>query len=305
MRICITGANSFIGLSLIKRASLLGWEVIAVVRPGSGKNIISNFYINTRVIELDLEDYRKLGELAGPVDCAVMLAWNGTRGQARLDYSLQKSNCVNNISAVRSLISEGCNRIITAGSQAEYGVYYDEITEETECKPITAYGCFKLSFYEEARLLCHRKGISLVEPRIFSLYGPGDYGNSLIMSSLRNMLENAPCRFTKAEQMWDYLYIDDAVDAIIGLCKKSGANGVYNLGSGDRRPLNEYIQELKLILHSNSELLFGAIPYSPEGIVNIVPSIEKIKHEIEWKPRFSFEQGIKRTCEELTGRFST
>lgn len=297
MRICITAANCFIGLPLVKKASSLGWEVIAVVRVGNKQKDYIGSIPNTKVIELNLENYDQLGEIVGKIDCAVLLTWNGTRGQTRLDEKLQESNYLYNMEAVKSLVTHGCGRIITAGSQAEYGIYNKVITEETECKPNTAYGKYKVKFFEEAQKYCKEKGVSLKEPRFFSLYGPGDYENTMIMSTIRDMLLNNPCSFTQAIQMWDFLYIDDAINAIILLCEKECADGVYNFGSGDCRPLKEYIEEQKRILNSNSELLFGKIPYGPAGMVSIHPSIEKLKNETGWVPSVRFCDGIKRIVE--------
>lgn len=292
MRICITAANCFIGLPLVKKASSLGWEVIAVVRVGNKQKDYICSIPNTKVVELNLENYDQLGEIVGKVDCAVLLTWNGTRGQTRLDEKLQESNYLYNMEAVKSLATHGCGRIITAGSQAEYGIYNEVITEETECKPNTAYGKYKVKFFEEAQKYCQEKGVSLREPRFFSLYGPGDYENTMIMSSIRDMLDNKPCKFTEALQMWDYLYIDDAVEAIVMLCEKECTDGAYNFGSEDCRPLREYILEQKNILNSRSDLLFGAVPYGPAGIVSIHPSVKKLKQETGWNPKTSFREGI-------------
>lgn len=298
MRICITAANCFIGLPLVKKASSLGWEVIAVVRVGNKQKDYIGSIPNTKVIELNLENYDQLGEIVGKVDCAVVLTWNGTRGQTRLDEKLQESNYLYNMEAVKSLVTHGCGRIITAGSQAEYGIYNEVITEETECKPNTAYGKYKVKFFEEAQKYCQEKGVPLKEPRFFSLYGPGDYENTLIMSNINKMLANEDCNMTPCTQMWDYLYIDDAIEGIIGLCSKECPDGAFNFGSGDCRPLKEFVNEMKQVLKSDSELKFGAVPYTPAGVVSIQPNIDRLK-STGWEPRVAFSQGILKIVKAL------
>lgn len=298
MRICITAANCFIGLPLVKKASSLGWEVIAVVRVGNKQKDYIGSIPNTKVIELNLENYDQLGEIVGKVDCAVLLTWNGTRGQTRLDEKLQESNYLYNMEAVKSLVTHGCDRIITAGSQAEYGIYNEVITEETECKPNTAYGKYKVKFFEEAQKYCQEKGVSLKEPRFFSLYGPGDYENTLIMSNINKMLANEDCNMTPCIQMWDYLYIDDAIEGVIGLCSKDCPDGAYNFGSGDCRPLKEFVNEMKQVLKSDSELKFGAVPYTPAGVVSIHPDINRLK-STGWETRVEFNQGILKIVKAL------
>ena len=70
---------------------------------------------------------------------------------------------------------------------------------------------------------------------------------------------------TQSVQMWDYLFIDDACDALIKLID-SGASGAFNFASGDCRQLKDYVLEMRQVLHSRSELRFGAVPYPPTGM---------------------------------------
>lgn len=289
MRIVITGANSFIGSRLAKRAAELNWEAVLVMRKGRNMNLDGN----SRIIELPMEEYGRLGALAGPCDCFVHLAWNGTRGDSRMDAARQQKNVEYSLRGVRSMLSVGCGRIISAGSQAEYGPHCGKILEESACWPNTEYGKAKLVFYEELAALCTRNGVACKEPRFFSLYGPGDFSGTMIISILRDMLENRPCRLSECKQMWDYLYIDDAIDSLIRLCKDPCPDGVYNFGSGDARPLREYVEEMARLTQTKSELLYGAVPYPETGMVSIWPDVSKLKRELHWEPKVSFEEGIR------------
>ena len=293
MRIAVTGATSFIGSAFIKAAAAKGHSIAAVVRRSSPKAAELRAMENVTVSELDMEEYDRLGETVGKTDCFVHFAWNGTRGLQRADEALQKSSYENSMAAVRSVIAAGCRKVVTAGSQAEYGNVHDMITEDTECRPNTMYGTYKLRFFTEANELCREKGIKLVEPRFFSLYGPGDFEGTLIMSMIRKMKNNEPCDLTECIQMWDFLYVSDAVEAVLRLCEKDSAEGVYNLGSGDVRQLRDYVEELYSIIGSSSELNYGAVPYPPTGMVSIYPSVAKTKAEAGEYAHTSFSEGIK------------
>lgn len=284
----ITGATSFIGQQLIT-ACRNTWDMTAVVRPGSTDRVPKGI----RTVELDLTDYGRLGAIAGPCDCFVHLAWNGTRGASRMDAARQQSNLEESLQAVRAMLEAGCGRIVTAGSQAEYGPQNGQITEETRCCPNTEYGKAKLAFYEAAGELCCKSGAILIEPRFFSLYGPGDYEGTMVISTLRNMLANQPCRFTQGVQMWDFLFLDDAVRALALLCESPDASGVYNFGSGDTRPLRNYIEEMARITGTTSELLFGAVPYPETGMVSLWPDISRLRKVLRWVPQVPFAEGIR------------
>lgn len=300
MKIVITGANSFLGRRLTKRAAEAGWETVAVMRHGRNEGIDVP---GCHTVFLDMEEYSSLGAAAGGGDCLVNLAWNGTRGSARMDRDLQERNYICSLAAVNSMLAAGCGTVVTAGSQAEYGPNNDVISEETLCRPNTEYGVAKLRFFNSVRELCEKEGASYKEPRFFSLYGPGDYPQTLIMSTLGKMLDNAPCAFTESVQMWDFLYVDDAVDALFQLIARGrSADGIYNFGSGDTRELRDYIMEMAEITGTSSELRFGEIPYPATGMVSLTPDVTKLKKELRWEPQVSFARGIRAIIDSFSGK---
>ena len=290
MKIVITGANSFIGRRLAKETEKYGWETVLVMRPehAQGESVP-----NGRILSLCMEGYARLGELAGPCDCFVHLAWNGTRGDSRMDVARQKANLEYSLQGVRSMLATGCGRVVTAGSQAEYGPHKERISEESSCTPNTEYGKAKLEFFRKTAALCAETGTVCIEPRFFSLYGPGDFSGTMIISILQDMLAGRPCKLTEGIQMWDFLHIDDAVNALTALCYASCPDGVYNFGSGDVRRLRDYVEEMASITQTKSSLLFGAVPYPKTGMVSLWPDVSKLKRELHWKPRIAFADGIR------------
>lgn len=288
-KILITGATSFIGRSLIQRTLEEGWQVTAVVRDGKPCVLSSD----VTVLHLDMTQYDQLGKLTGECDCFVHLAWNGTRGQARMEAELQRLNYDCSVQAVKSVLDSGCRRIISAGSQAEYGPYTVKIDEGMVCKPNTEYGKAKLAFYFEAIEQCGRYSVCFKEPRFFSLYGPGDFAGSMINTMLRNMLQGEACYLTVGTQKWDFLFIDDAVDVLYRLCDRTCQDGVYNFGSGDARELKSYVEEMAKLTRTKSKLRFGAIPYPHTGMVSLWPDVSKMRSELEWSPQITFGKGIR------------
>ncbi len=252
MKVVITGANSFIGTYLAKRAGELGWESVLVLR--SEQRIPKTK--NCKLIVLPMEAYDRLGDLAGPCDCFVHLAWNGP--------------------------------------------HKEQITEDSICRPNTEYGRAKLAFYEAIACICTENNISYKEPRFFSLYGPGDFSGTMILSILRDMLANRPCRLSECRQMWDYLYIDDAIEGLIRLCKEPCPDGVYNFGSGDTRPLRGFVEEMARLTQTSSKLLYGALPYPATGMVSIWPDVSKLKRELHWEPKVPFAEGIRTILESIS-----
>lgn len=293
-RIIITGATSFIGVHLIEKLKR-SWDIYAVIRKGSNKRDVLPKDENIHIIELDMEEYFRLPELINVCcDVFVALAWNGTRGSERSDSAMQEQNYVYSMCALNAAIKMGCQTVISAGSQAEYGLMTEKTDENAQCNPNTEYGKWKLRFYEDALEKCRNCGVSFKEPRFFSLYGEDDSEKTMIISILDTMMKNKPCQLTEGIQIWNFLYIDDAVEGIVRLAERKCADGAYNFGSEDTRPLKEFIMEMKEISHSTSELLFGAVPYPASGIVNVWPDVTKLKNETGWKPCICFKDGIDK-----------
>lgn len=300
MKIVVTGANSMLGKNFIQYAVENNSEIVAVMRDES-KNTFNNSLITP--CYLSMEEYSKLGKVVGSCDCFISFAWNGTRGADRNNEIMQQNNIRFSMDAVESMINAGCKRIVTAGSQAEYGSYSTEIYETSECFPNTQYGKAKLEFYNRVKELCIQNGVEYKEPRFFSVYGPDDYENTMIMQTIKNMLLNLPCHLTEGIQMWDYLYIDDAVEVLYRMCTRECPNGVYNFGSGDTRQLRDYIEEIAQITCTKSDMLYGSIPYPQTGMVSLWPNVEKIKTIFAWEPRVTFKEGIESIVKKLDNDF--
>lgn len=296
MKIAVTGATSFIGLKLV--GHLVENEsnfVSAVVRRENAiLDRLQRDYPNLSIHFLEMDQYDKLGDTVGNIDCLIYLTWNGTRGEARNNGALQEHNYRQGIKAIESVLATGCKKIITAGSQAEYGLWRERRkTKETDIpKPNTEYGKKKLAFYEEVHAIASRSGVQVIEPRFFSLYGPGDYKGTMVISMLENMIHNRPCDLTECIQTWDFLYIDDAIKGIEHLMEDDIESGVYNFGSGESHELKWYVEKMAEITGTKSELNFGAVPYPATGMVNVNPDVHKLMAE-GWRPEVSFEDGIK------------
>lgn len=299
-KVIITAANSFIGRRLCKVLTDAGYFVYAVVRDSFTDEKMYCNCENLVLVHSDMEEYDLLHEKIGECcDIGIALAWNGTRGRERDDRLQQEQNYKNSIKCVHSFIKKDCRLIMTAGSQAEYGPRntMEKVLETDDCNPNTEYGRFKLKFYLETLKICKLNNVRLIEPRFFSLYGPDDSDKTMIVSIIRSMLRNAPCELTRCVQMWDFLYIDDAVDALLKLLQSESAEGVYNFGSGVSRQLKDYIEIMHNVAKSKSPLLYGAVAYPDTGMVHTNPSISRLCEAIDWKPKVSFAEGIRRVVD--------
>ncbi|MBR4050189.1 MAG: NAD(P)-dependent oxidoreductase [Clostridia bacterium] len=294
MRAVVTGASSMIASSLIRLLVSNGHEVFAFVRPCSEKldNLIKSDSVH--IIEAELSDMLSAKSKIG-CDCDVLFhfAWSGTGGAMRSNAEIQQKNVQYTLDAVELAKQLNCKTFVGAGSQAEYGRAVGKLTPDTPCNPENEYGRAKFEAGEKSRELAKNYGIKHIWLRVLSVYGVGDNDFTITVSSLKKLLNGKTAEFTPAEQLWDFLYCDDAANAFY-LAALKGKNGaVYTLGSGEAKPLKDYIEIMRK--NAGGEIKLGALPYNENQVMYLCADISELTADTGFKPQIGYEEGIRRT----------
>jgi nucleoside-diphosphate-sugar epimerase len=281
MKVVITGATSFLGVALCKAFQEAGHEVSAVCRASSGG--LENLPKGVRVVHAELDEYAELPHSIPTADLFLHLAWAGTGHDGRDDVQVQKANVRCALQAMQAAHEMGCRLFVMAGSQAEYGSTDQPQEEEMVCMPFSEYGKAKLSVYETGAELAEQLGMKYLHLRIFSLFGENDHPWTLVMSCVDKMLRNEPIDLSSCAQNWNFLYVHDAARQIVRLCayatgQEHFGQRIYNIASENSRPLKDFVERMKELTKSKSELHFGAI--HPAHIVSLQPDISRLSKAI-------------------------
>ena len=298
----ITGPTGTIGMAMIKKCIEEKINVMAICHPGSKRiqQIPKSKYV--KVVEADLTEYEEMNIVKDNdvvYDVFLHLAWNGTFGDARNNIKNQVENVKYTIDAVELSKRIGCKVFIGAGSQAEYGRVDAPLTPMTPAFPENGYGIAKLSAGYMSRLRCEQLGIKHIWTRILSVYGPYDGENTMVISTLTKMLNNEETHFTAGDQIWDYLYCDDAARMLFYLADKGEDKKTYCLGSADRRPLKEYITKMYEITGCKARLGLGDVPYGDRQVMCLC--LDK-QYLVGCGTQVPFEEGIAKTIEYIKDR---
>ena len=136
--------------------------------------------------------------------------------------------------------------------------------------------------------------------RIFSIFGETDHPWTLVMSTIDKLLRNEKVDLSPCTQNWNFVYVKDAVRLITNLCEYAVKSldfkrEVYNIASEDTRLLKDFVEQMKKLTTSSSELNFGAmIPTNP---VSLQPDMSKTKKVTGIISKYAFEDVIKRIIE--------
>lgn len=297
-KVIITGATSFIGRALIEKIlKMQQYEIVAIVSSDSLRKESIPKSEKIQIIESDLKDI----DMIDGVDSVAMIyhiGWSSRYDNPRYNLEGQMQN-VDYLERVINLGRRlGCRKILGIGSQAECGRVLDPISELTPDHPETAYAIAKCRAYEKGMELCGRYGIDFYWPRLLSAYGPGDKMRTMVMSCLDAAIYKKKIAFTKCEQIWDYVYVGDVADALLGIADQGVPGVKYSISSGYGRKLADYISDIAEIVNAPFLLEgIGKKEYADEQVMYLVGDISRLKMDTGFYPKVSFKEGIHATLE--------
>lgn len=293
-RIIITGATGAIGTALIKEMIDVGIEVLVFIRKDSDRNRNIPEHPLVEKIYCSLEELESIENTTGKTyDAFYHFAWAGAAGPGRNDMFLQNSNVKYALDAVGAAARFGCRTFIGAGSQAEYGRVEGKLRADTPVFPEMGYGMAKLCAGQMTREYAHQFGMRHIWTRVLSVYGPNDGAQSMVMSLIRKLKDGEIPQLTKGEQLWDYLYSSDAARAFRLLGEKGKDGKIYVIGSGEARPLSEYIELIRDLTAPEQVLDMGAVPYAKNQIMYLCADVTELREDTGWSASVDFTTGIK------------
>lgn len=291
----ITGPTGVLGTALVKKLDEVGVETYVVCHRGSPRNatILEHPYIHK--VECDMDEIGRLPSLIKKsVDAFFHFAWLGTLVNSnRMNMYLQNTNVKYALDTVYVAKELGCKVYIGAGSQAEYGRIDGVIHPNSPTNPISGYGMAKLCAGQMTRVLCKDFGIRHIWPRIVSVYGKNDGDKTLVNTLIRTLKAGESPKLTAGEQLWDYLYADDAADALYLMAEKGEDGAVYVLGSGTSRKLKDYMMDIRNEVNKDIPLGLGEIPYLPDQAMHLEADIRNLTQDTGWRPKTEFIMGIR------------
>ena len=293
-KVIVSGAAGFLGKALCDKLNSRGINVIALVRTMSENAL--ELKKSCRVIVCDSADYLSLPELIEDrdIDAFYYFAWNGSAGELRADANVQLDNIRAVCDAIKACKAMDCDTFIFASSIMEYEIM---AAMETEATPSinTLYSSAKLAADYFARTLAGSLNISFIKAVISNIYGPGEKSARLINTSIRKMLNGEHCSFSEGKQLYDFIYIDDAVEAFYLLGVKGVNNRAYYIGSMEVQPLRNYLLRLRDTIDPNIEIGLGELPFNGVSLTYKEFDIFAIQKDTDFSPSVSFEEGIRRT----------
>lgn len=292
MRVVVTGAIGFIGRWLVEELLHQGDDVTIIIR---NRAVMPKDWIGkVRIVESSMEKYNELTRKDFDYlvfDLFFHLAWEGVSGEENGILTTQLRNIQTTCDALYLAVRLNCVKFINAGSIMEYEAMQYLSIDKVKPNMRNIYSTAKLAADFMAKTIATQENIMYVNAIISNVYGAGEKSSRFFNTTLRKMQKNEIVKLTKCTQLYDFIYVSDAVRAIIFIGKNGDRNVSYYIGNAKQYPLKYFVLKMKEILESDSELLFGAADF--EGIFLSYDNLDTKKLErMGFEVEIAFETGI-------------
>lgn len=309
-KVLITGGLGFIGSNLARRLLDLDAKVTLVdsLIPEYGGNLfnIAGIEDRLRVNISDVRDEHSMRYLVQEQDYIFNLA-----GQtSHLDSMQDPFTDLEINSRAQLSILETCHKynptvkIVFASTRQIYGKPdYLPVDEKHPIRPVDVNGINKLAGEWYHILYNNVYGIRACALRLTNTYGPGmrikDARQTFLGIWIKLLLEGKPFEIWEGQQLRDFNYVDDAVDAFLMAAESEKADGqIFNLGGDEAISLHD-LGNMLIEIYGKGEFITKTFPADRKriDIGDYYSDYNKIKTELGWTLKISLREGLTRSIE--------
>ena len=309
-KIIVTGGLGFIGSNLIdilikKKFYVINLDKITYSSNFYNTNNFENKK-NYKFLKCDISDKKILNILNKyKPSCIFNLA-----AETHVDRSIDnpdnfiKSNIVgvyNLLECFKNFSKKNKSKLVHISTDEVYGdVLNGRSSEIYQYKPSSPYAASKAASDHLVSSYVRTYKINAVVTNCSNNYGPKQHPEKLIPKLIYNILNNKTLPiYGKGLNSREWIYVKDHCEALIKVYQKGKAGNFYNIGSNKNLTNLEVTKKLlniaknKINIGKNVKINF--VKDRPGHDVRYALNSNKIKKELNWKPKINFTKGIKLT----------
>jgi len=305
--ILLTGVAGFIEWRTAELLLNRGFKVIGIDNMNDYYDVRLKDYRLSKLNKLDgftfykedienIEFLKKLFKENG-IDAVVNLAARaGVRYSLENPFIYMTTNAIGTLNLLECCRQYGTKKFVLASTSSIYAGSPMPFKEDLPVnRPISPYAASK----KAAEAICYAYhylyGIDITILRYFTVYGPAGRPDMSIFRFIKWIDEGRPVEiFGDGRQSRDFTYIDDIAEGTIRALRPLGYE-IVNLGNNHPNELMYAIELIERYLEKKAHFVYR--PFHKADLKATCADIKKAKEMLDWEPKVSLEEGIKRTVD--------
>lgn len=238
-KIIISGASGFVGSSLVRRMvreDVHIWTLDRCYREGA---LPESEKITRLKDDPDIKKLKELFENTG-YDSFYNMAWQGVNGSDKARYDIQINNIMLTLRYAELAKTLDCKKFLCAGTIAERATESLKSLDKTSGGMM--YSAAKTCGHILLEAYCKNVGLDFVWMQFSNIYGPRNKTGNLISYTVDQLKKGEAASFGPARQPYDFLYVDELIEAVCRLGIQETKENFYYIGSGNPRVLEQYLR---------------------------------------------------------------
>jgi len=301
-KILVTGGAGFIGSHLVEKLVSLGADVSVLTRKSTNLWRLDSIKDKISMFRVDFSNINELREVLSNINPEIVfhtIADIRVNRDPRLLEDMIKNNFWVTINLIKSLDKKKLKLFVNFGTCEEYGDGNVPFKENHKEIPVSPYSLSKIMGTYLSSYLAKIESFPIIVVRPFLTYGPKQINDQLIPFMIKSMLRGEKINSTRMEQTRDFIYITDVVSALVKIPISGIKKGeIINICSGEEIQIKKVVKRICELTGRSFEKCIGTgAPYRIGEMMNFYGSNDKARKLLNWKPKVSFEKGLKETVE--------
>ena len=284
----VTGATGFLGSHIVKRLLAEGQNVVILKRSFSNANRLAAELSKVKSYDIDkMTDFTRVFS------------------EQHIDVIIHTATCYGRHGeAVEQIYNVNLNfplKLLELALRFNTDIFFNTDTffntDIILSKYLNWYALSKKQFSEIGQQFAGMGKINFIDAKLEHMYGEDDANTKFVTFIIEALQKNIEeLKLTAGEQRRDFIYVEDVVEAywkILASQNEDKKYQQYEVGTGKTISIKDLVLLAKEITKSRTKLLFGAIPYRENEIMDSKANTDLLE-KLGWQAKMDIESGIRR-----------